>query len=252
MGEATMLLIKALIFGMIFTGVLGFFFIRYMSRHTETAVGRLNKETEDVRNKQTELNAKIKEANEELVTRRKEADALVAKMKDDAEEKANQEREKIIQKARQDAEEIINKAHHTKDQVRLELEKEMKLQAIDYCILLMEEFFTSRSFEALDETIISEFFNDMENVDTGMIADDVTTIEIMTARPLDEKLEQRLRDILNKRLNRDMQIDKKVDQSIIGGILCKFGTLSLDGTLKSALNNTGEQVKEKLEKGILS
>ena len=251
MGEATLLLVKALIFGMIFTGVLGFFFIRYMSKHTETAVNRLNRETEDVRQKQVELNEKIKDANEELVKRRKEADALVSKMKEDAEEKASQEREKIIQKARQDAEEIINKAHHTKDQVRLELEKEMKLQAIDYCVLLMEQFFTGRSFEALDESLISEFLSDMENVDMEMIGDDVTSLDVVTARPLADKFEQRLNDILYSKLERKFQVNKEVQLELIGGILLKFGTLSLDGTLKSLLRNTAEEVKEKLEKGLL-
>jgi F0F1-type ATP synthase membrane subunit b/b' len=251
MGEATLLLIKALIFGMIFTWVLGFFFIRYMSKHTETAVSRLNRETEDVRHKQVELNEKIKEASEELVKRRKEADALVAKMKEDAEDKATQEREKIIQKARQDAEEIINKAHHTKDQVRKELEKEMKLQAIDYCILLMEQFFTSRSFEALDASLIAEFFTDMESVDMEMIGPDVQSIDVMTARPLSDTFEQRLTDILFSKLERKFQVNKSVQKEIIGGILLKFGTLSLDGSLKSVLRNTAEEVKEKLEKGLI-
>ncbi len=251
MGEATLLLVKALIFGMIFTGVLGFFFIRYMSKHTETAVSRLNRETEDVRHKQVELNAKIKEANEELVTRRKEADALVTKMKEEAEEKAAQEREKIIQKARQDAEEIINKAHHTKDQVRKELEKEMKLQAIDYCILLMEQFFTSRSFEALDASLISGFLTDMESVDMDMIGPEVQSIDIVTARPLSESFEQQLNELLYKKLERKFQVNKSVQQEMIGGILLKFGTLSLDGSLKSLLKNTAEDVKEKLEKGLM-
>ena len=251
MGEATLLLVKALIFGMIFTGVLGFFFIRFMSKHTETAVSRLNQETEDVRHKQVELNEKIKDANEELINRRKEADALVTKMKEDAEEKANSEREKIIQKARQDAEEIINKAHHTKDQVRLDLEKEMKLQAIDYCVLLMEQFFTSRSFEALDESLISQFFADMERVDMDMVGEDVQSIDVMTARPLADKFEQQLNDLLFSKLERKFQVNKTVQQEIIGGILLKFGTLSLDGSLKSLLRSTAEEVKEKLEKGLL-
>lgn len=58
--DTGLLLVKALIFGMIFTGVLGFFFINFMSRNTEGAVSRLNKETELVRTKQGELNTKIK------------------------------------------------------------------------------------------------------------------------------------------------------------------------------------------------
>ena len=127
----------------------------------------------------------------------------------------------------------------------------MKLQAIDYCILLMEQFFTSRSFEALDASLIAEFFTDMESVDMEMIGPDVQSIDVMTARPLSDTFEQRLTDILFSKLERKFQVNKSVQKEIIGGILLKFGTLSLDGSLKSVLRNTAEEVKEKLEKGLI-
>ncbi|HSV43167.1 MAG TPA: hypothetical protein VLJ10_01305, partial [Candidatus Bathyarchaeia archaeon] len=85
-----MILIKALMLGAIVTAALGFVFIKVVSKSTETHVGRLNRETEAVRSKQSELNQKIKEANEELVRRREEADTLVAKMKEDAQSAASQ------------------------------------------------------------------------------------------------------------------------------------------------------------------
>jgi F0F1-type ATP synthase membrane subunit b/b' len=251
MSEATMLLIKALIFGMIFTGVLGFFFIRYMSKHTETAVTRLNRETEAVRTKQVELTAKIKDASDELAKRRKEADALVVKMKDDAAAQAQAEREKIIQKARADAEDIINKAHHTKDEVRRELEKEVNLKAVDLGILVLKEFLSQNAAEAMDKVIIPEFVKDLAQVDMGLIGADVTAVEVLTARPLEESVEKQLATLLQEKLNRPIGINKTVDESLVGGILLKFASLSLDGSLKHLMQTLSEQTKEKLEKGLL-
>ena len=251
MSEATLLLIKALIFGMIFTAVVGFVFIRIVSRHTETAVSRLNKETEQVRGKQVELNEKIKQANEELDVRRKEADALVAKMNEEAEEKAAKEREKIVNKARQDAEEIITKAHRTKDAVRKSLEQEMKLKAVDFAAILMKSFLTERSIDVLDENIIREFLEDLKSVDMEIVAEDVNTAEVFTARPLSADLTRMLADILKGKLEREITVQPAEDPDLIGGILLKFGSLSLDGTIKNLLLTQGDEVKDKLERGLL-
>ena len=146
-----MLLIKALIFGMIFVGVLGFIFINFMSRNTEGAVSRLNKETEAVRAKQVELNVKIKEANEELVKRKSEADALVAKMTTDAEDKAKEEREKIIKKARAEGEEIITKAQKSREDIRKAVVKEMELRAVDFSVRMLTEVISQNALIAMDE-----------------------------------------------------------------------------------------------------
>ena len=54
-----MLFIKALIAGIVVTGVLGFIFIKVVSKSTDGALSRLNRETEEVRDKQKELNSKI-------------------------------------------------------------------------------------------------------------------------------------------------------------------------------------------------
>ena len=252
MGEAGMLLIKALVLGMVLTGFGGFLFIRYMQKHTDGAVHRLDRETEQVRAKQIELNEKIKLANEELATRRKEADALVAKMSEDAEEKGREEREKIIKKAREEAEEIISKAQRTKDEIRRSLEQEMKVKAVDFSVLMLEEFLSRQSIGLLDENLIAEFLKDLEGVDTEVIAKDVDTTDIMTVRPLPEPTQRKFADLLTKKLGRPIKINNILDDKMVGGILLRFGNLSLDGSIKSVLMTKAEQIKDKLVKGLLS
>jgi F0F1-type ATP synthase delta subunit len=250
MGEATLLLIKALVFGMIFTGVLGFLFIKYVSKQTDGAVSRLNRETEQVRTKQVELTEKIKLAGEELDKRRKEADALVAKMTEDAEAKARGERDKLVQKARQEAEEIISKAHRTKDEVRRVIEQEMKIKGVDFAITLLKEFLSKQSIGVLDDNIIAEFLNDLDEIDMSLISSEVQIAEIVTAQPFKEKHRNLLSDLLQKKLKRTITIEAKVDENIIGGILLRFGNLSLDGSLKTIMQNSGDGLKERLERGL--
>jgi F0F1-type ATP synthase membrane subunit b/b' len=134
-----MLLIKAVVAGMVFVAIGGFFIWKFSKDTIDKDLNRLNKETEAVRGKQIELNTKIKEASEELAKRKAEADALVAKMTEDASTKAKEERDKIVAKARIEGEEIIVKANNTKEEIRKAIVKDMDMKTIDVTALVLEE-----------------------------------------------------------------------------------------------------------------
>ncbi len=246
-----MILIKALALGAIVTAFLGFVFIKVVSKSTETHVSRLNRETEAVRNKQSELNQKIKEANEELVRRRQEADTLVAKMKEDAQSAASQERDKIIQKARSEAEDIIAKAQRTKNDIRKVLEKEMELKAIDFMVIMMNEIFSTKVYASLDRELISEFLDSLQKIDMSMVGDNVSEAEILSIAPLAEEFQTRLTDILKKKLQRKIEFKLVTDKKVLAGIVIRFGNLRLDGSLANMMKEKGVDMKERLERGLL-
>ncbi len=249
--DVQMLLIKSLAFGVIFTGVLGFFFIRYMSRNTEGVLTRLGRETEAVRAKQAELNAKIKEANEELAKRRQEAEALVAKMTEEAQTKAQEEREAIVKKARQEGEEIIAKAQKTKDDIRKAVEKEVDLKAVDTAVLILNEIFSERLKQALDRALVEDFFEALGKVDMEMISEDVTSFEVTSLEGLAPEHKERLLGIIKEKLKREVRVEEKTDPQILGGLIVHFGSLALDGSLRTLLREKGMDIKDRMEKGLL-
>ncbi len=246
-----MFVVKALVLGFVFMGVTIFVLKKVLFDSTQGAVNRLNRETEEVRGKQKELNEKIKQANEELAKRRSEADALIAKMKTEAAEKAKAEREKIIKKARADGEEIISRAQRTKDDMRTVLEKEAEMKIVDFTVIILEEILKARTRGAFNVSLIEDFFEDLKEVDVSMITEDITKAEVTVSEPLKEDLKQKLLVLLKEKLNRTMTLDIKIDESIISGMILKFGSLSLNGTLKYMLDEKGVEIKDKLEKGIL-
>jgi F0F1-type ATP synthase membrane subunit b/b' len=249
--ELGMLMIKAIVFGMILTGVLGFAFWRFASKSTETALSRLDRETEAVRQKQIELTDKIKQANEELMKRRAEADALVAKMKEDASDTAQKEREKIVNKARQDAEEIINKAQRTKDDMRKVIEQEMHLKAIDFTVLMMNEIFSDRIKKAVNRDLIEEYLDGLQKVDMSIVDDALTEAEITTVDTIEPDIQKRLEEIIIGKLGRPLQLKLTVDREVLAGIVIRFGSLRLDGSLYNLLKEKGIEMKERLERGLL-
>ena len=251
MDPMAMILIKALILGAIVTGFLGFIFIKVVSKSTETSVSRLNRETEVVRGKQAELNQKIKEANEELQRRRKEADELLSKMKTDAESTARGEREQIVNKARAEAEEIIAKAQKTKEDMRKALEKDLELKAIDFMVILADEIFSAKVRTALNHDLIDEFLDSLQKVDMSMVNDAIGEAEVVSVGPLEEKFKLRVGDILKKKLGRPVELKLKEDKKILAGIVIRFESLRLDGSLANIMKEKGVEMKERLERGLL-
>ena len=245
------LISQFLILTAIVSGVLIFFLKKILFDSTQGAVNRLNKETEGVRTQQVELNEKIKAANEELKKRRAEADALVAKMNEAAQEQARKEREELFKKARVDGEEIIIKAQQTKEAMRKELEKEMKVKSIDFTVFMLAELFSEKTRESLHDSLTAEFLENLLNVDMEMIQEDVKTAEIISTLPFSEKFQKRLAEILMKKLGRKVEIKTQEDKVLVAGVILKFGGLSLDGSFIAMLKEKAEDVKDRIERGLI-
>ncbi len=246
-----MMLIKAIVVGMVFVLIGGFFIWKFSKDTIDKDLNRLNKETEAVRSKQTELNEKIKQASEELSKRKAEADALVVKMTEDAEKAARDEREKLVNKARQEGEEIIVKANNTKEDIRKSIVKEMDMKAVDFTALILNEVLSKEGRTALDECMITEFIESLVKLDMEMIGEDIKTADIVTASALSERMRNLLSETLLKKLGRTIAITATTDPKILSGMILRFGSLALDGSLKSMVRESATGLKEKLEKGLL-
>lgn len=246
-----MLFIKATVLGMVLLAIGGFFIWKFSKDTIDKDLKRLNKETEIVRGKQTELNEKIKQASEELNKRKAEADALVLKMTEDAEAKAKEEREKLVAKARQEGEEIIMKANNTKEDIRKAIIKEMDMKAVDFTNLILNEILSKEGRTALEECIIGEFIDNLAKMDMEMIGEDIKTADIVTSSALSERMRNLLSETLQRKLNRVIEISATMDPKILSGIILRFGSLAIDGSLKSMIREASTTLKEKIEKGLI-
>ena len=242
------LILQVFILMTVVFGLVIFFIKKTVFDTTQGAVNRLNKETEDVRGKQAELNEKIKQANEELAKRRAEADALVVKMTEEAEGKAKVEKEKLLNKARAEAEEILSKAQLQKEQMRKVIEKEVRMETVDFTVEILDGIFSQKTKGAWDEQLVEDFLAALEKVDMDMIGKEVKSAEIITAVAINEKNKVKLSQIIKSKLNRDITIEAKIDVKLVSGALLRFGSLVLDGSLVSAIKEAGLTLKEKIEK----
>lgn len=242
------MIVQFLVLQTIFFGLVIFVLKKVLHDDTKGAVNRLNREIEEVRTKQAELNEKIKQANEELDRRKKEADALVAKMTDEAQEKAKEERERLLNKTRQEGEEIIAKAQATKEAMRQSIQKELEMKMADFAGEILNIVLSQKARAALQESLISEFLTELEKIDTTVITQDVHEAEIVTPLLLDKKGKEKLSEILKAKLKRDVTIKASENPKIVGGAILRFGSLSLDGSLQNFIQEAAMSLKEKIEK----
>lgn len=245
--NAGIFFLQFLVLMAVVTGAIIFFLHRFLVANTDGAVNRLNSETEATRIKQKELNDKIKEADEELAKRKKEADELTRKMINEAETKAREERDKLIAKARQEGEEIIAKAQGTKDKMRQEVHREEAMKVVDLAGSILSSVLSERIRTTLDKELQQEFFEAVEKVDMSKITPDVAVIDIITVHAVDESYKDKIIEIVKAKLQRDVSVNAATDPNLLGGVVLKFGSLALDGSLQNFIREKLISLKQGIE-----
>jgi F0F1-type ATP synthase membrane subunit b/b' len=215
---------------------------------TEGAIRRIKDEHEKAKAKHAEVNSKLLAAEEDLRRRQNEAKDLSARMKSEAEEASKAEREKIIAKARQEGEEIIAKAQGAKDKLRQELEKENDTKLVHYSAEILNAIFNQKVKGAFDEALVNDFLDSLKNIDMNRISPDVQAVDAISLNPLSDAAKRQIAQILKEKLNRDVQVNAKTDSAIGGGVILKFGSMALDGSLNNLVRETGTKMIEKIER----
>ncbi len=242
------LIIQFLLLTAIISGALIFALHRVFLSSVEGAKQRLERDAEAARAREVELNSKIKQASEELAARKKELDQLEQKMKVDLEASAEKHREELVTKARADAEEIITKAQNAADSIRLDIEKQMEIRIIDHAVSIIGSVLTKRAKVALEKDLFEEFLEQLRNVDMSKISQDIKKADVVTSLGLSDADLKRVSDEICARSGRTIELHSKVDGAHIAGVVIHFGSLQLDGSLRTAVKEAATALKAEAEK----
>ena len=214
---------------------------------TENAVKRLEEDINKANAKHTELNQKLKEADEELQRRKDEAKRLAEKMRADAEEESKTEREKIVSNARKEGEEIIAKAQMSKDKLKEELEKELEFKVLKMSMELLNKVLSLKAKGLFNELLIKEFLESLKEIDMSRISPDIKSIQIVTLNSLDASLKDEFVKTIQTKLNRDITVETTTDPNLGGGVVLKFGSMALDGSLRNLIREAGTEFHKTVE-----
>lgn len=73
----------------------------------------------------------------------------------------------------------------------------------------------------------------------------LTTAEVVSASPLDDRKRDRLRRALSARTGREVRLEVRVDPDLIGGAVARVGDMVFDGSLRTQIG----QLRANLTKG---
>jgi len=214
---------------------------------TEGAVNRLNEEIAKANERQAELSKKLKESDEELNRRRAEAKALADKMQTDVQTESKKEREKIISEARKEGEDIIAKAQNAKDKVRQDLEKEVDLKVIQVGMQIVNNVLSQKAKSALNEVLVDEFIEQLKDTRMDRINQDVAAIDVISANAIDDSRKTLLVNTIKGKMGREPKFNYATDPNIGGGVILRFGSMALDGSVKNLIRETAIEMQGALE-----
>ena len=242
------LVIQFLVLTAIVSGAIIFTLHRVFVSSVEGAKQRLDRDAEAARAREAELNRKIRQADEELATRKRELDALEQKMKGELEAEAVKHKEELVTKARAEAEEIIVKAQNAADGIRRDIEKQMELKIVDYSAKILDEILTRKAKAALERDLIDDFISQLKDVDMTKISTEIRSADVITTNGVTEADLKRIAEIIRAKSGREMVLSSKAEAGHISGVVLKFGSLQLDGSLKTAIRDNAIALKTQVEK----
>lgn len=243
------LVIQFLCLTLIVSGVIIFTLHRVFISSVEGAKQRLERDAEAARAREAELNRKIRQADEELAQRKRELDALELKMKGDLEVEADKHKDELLGKARKEAEEIITKAQNAADAIRRDVEKQLEIKVVDYSTRILDEVLARHAKGALERDLTEEFISQLQLVDMTKISPDIREAEVVTTFAMVDADLKKIVEIVRTKVGRDLQIVSKEESGHISGVVLRFGSLHLDGSLKTAIRDNAMALKTEIEKG---
>ena len=75
----------------------------------------------------------------------------------------------------------------------------------------------------------------------------VSDVDIVTLNPLSADTKSTITSIIKEKLKRELKINAVVDSSIGGGIVVKFGSMTLDGSIREMIRVKSVELQGEVE-----
>ena len=206
---------------------------------TESAVNRLESSIQDASKKKEEMASKVSEMDAEYVKKKEEAANLAGEYKDEAQIEMTTKRDEMMSKARVDAEKIVTDAQGMREKIREEIAEEEKNKMFQKCGELLKLTLNDVVRERINEILIDDFLSEMAKVEASHIPHNIEKIEIISNIVLNDNMKTRIKDAIKMKIPNELPVEETVDESLVGGVMLKFGSLVLDGSI-------GNKLQEKL------
>lgn len=236
--------------GIIFA-VLIFVLRHFMQGHVSGAVGHLEKLNEELLKQQAELKEKISEAEKEYESKMAKVQQEVTARQSQVRQEANKTLEDARTRGQEEREKLIKEAIDTRDKIKNEIMVQMEEKAVDYSREVIAQFLSGEIRKFVHETLVKEVIDGIKDMPIEHFQIDSPTAEFLSAEPLNEALKKQIYSVLKDKIKQEVQFKEEVDPALVGGIILKFGSFVIDGSLANRLKEATSKIKVETKRKYL-
>lgn len=231
--------------GVIFMALI-FILRQFMKGHVSGAVDHLHKLNDELMKQQTELKTKMAESQREYETKMTKLNEEVSQKQKQSKDEATKTLEDSRQKAMQEREKIINEAVNTREKMRLEIMAEMDEKAILHAKSIIGEFFAGELGRLVHEALVGEVLEAIREADMQNFQIIGDTAELKSPMAVSDETKKKIAAVLKEKLKVDVKFKEEIEPSLIGGMVLKFGTFVLDGSLINRMGEAAARLKKEV------
>lgn len=220
---------------LIFIGLI-FMLRRIMVRNIASATTHLDSLSQDYAKRDEELHKQMEEAAQKAQQILQSAHDEATRIKAEATKEANEEKERIVTQSRKQASDIVEQAEKSSQALLAEINEKVAHQAVDKACELIEQTLPKEFKEKVHLFWVEELIeNGFSSIERLRIPKDIKEIRVISAFTLSQEERKSLSKKIKEVLGYDAALKEDVDQKIVAGLIVAMGSIVLDGSLKSRI-----------------
>lgn len=218
---------------------------RILGRNLIEGAARLQGLSAEYAQRQDDLKQQLvqseKQYADELGRAKSQAEQLLAASRQDA----DTAKTRILDEARQEGERIVQQAIESREALRKEIEQRMEARAVDHACALIRQVLPQPLRQAIHALWLDELMqHGLNRLEQVRAEADLRQAGVATAFPLSAEQRARLRQQLRAKLGRDIEVAERTDDGLVAGLTISLGSLVLDGSLSSRLQQAARAVRD--------
>lgn len=219
--------------------------LRYVfNQHQAKAVAHLQGLNAEYTRRHEELKQRTEQAEQQYTEQVSRAKAESEQLVRQAKQEAEASRGKLLDEARRESERIVQQGLESRDAFRKELEQAMERRAIERACELLQHSLPVELRQTLQshwaEELIEQGLSQLDRLNAD---EAIQEAKLVSAFPLSSQQRQALQRRLKERLGREVGLSESTDAALVAGIVITIGSLVLDGSLSSRVQQAARNAK---------
>jgi F0F1-type ATP synthase membrane subunit b/b' len=220
--------------------------LRYvMKRNFTDVAAHLQDLNAEYSRRQDELKQRLEESErqyqEHVIRAKTEAERVVT----EAHQEAQSTRAKLIEEAHGESERIVQQGLESRESLRKEIESQLEHRATERACELIQQALPAEFRQAIQEHWLEELFrNGWAGLNRLKVGEDIHEVRVVSAFPLTKVQREALRGRLKETFAREVTVTEETDERLVAGLVVTVGSLVLDGSLASKIQQNLKHVRE--------